>query len=48
MSVFGGTFLVFLTLKLIGIITWPWVWVTSPLWIWLIIVIIYFIIRYKK
>lgn len=28
-----GVFLVFLTLKLLGKINWPWVWVASPLWI---------------
>ena len=26
-------FIVFLTLKLCGVITWSWWWVTSPLWI---------------
>lgn len=26
-------FLLFLTLKLLGKISWSWVWVTSPLWI---------------
>lgn len=26
-------FLLFLTLKLLGKITWSWWWVTSPLWI---------------
>ena len=25
-------FLVFLTLKLLGAITWSWWWVTAPLW----------------
>jgi membrane protein implicated in regulation of membrane protease activity len=25
--------LIFITLKLIGIITWPWIWVLAPLWI---------------
>ncbi len=25
-------FLVFLTLKLCNVITWPWLWVTVPLW----------------
>jgi hypothetical protein len=25
--------LVFITLKLLGKITWPWLWVLSPLWI---------------
>ena len=28
----GAVFLVFLTLKLIGTITWSWWWVTAPLW----------------
>lgn len=26
-------FIVFLTLKLCGVITWSWWWVTAPLWI---------------
>ena len=26
-------FLVFLVLKLTGIISWSWLWVTAPLWI---------------
>jgi hypothetical protein len=25
-------FLIFLTLKLCGVITWSWWWITSPLW----------------
>jgi len=25
-------FLVFLTLKLMGVIVWSWLWVTAPLW----------------
>ena len=29
----GILFVVFLVLKLIGIITWSWWWVTAPLWI---------------
>jgi len=28
----GALFLVFLTLKLTGIITWSWWWITAPLW----------------
>lgn len=24
--------IVFITLKLTGVITWPWIWVLSPLW----------------
>ena len=25
--------IVFITLKLLGVITWSWVWVLSPIWI---------------
>lgn len=25
--------IVFIALKLIGVIDWPWIWVLSPLWI---------------
>lgn len=36
--------LLFIGLKLGGVITWPWLWVLSPLWIglalWLVIVLI--------
>ena len=28
----GSLFLVFLVLKLVGIIDWSWWWVTAPLW----------------
>ena len=28
-----GVFLIFLSLKLCGIIDWSWWWVTAPLWI---------------
>jgi hypothetical protein len=42
--------LVFIVLKLCGVIKWSWVWVLSPIWITLIIgliaiVVIYLIIR---
>lgn len=29
----GGLFIVFLILKLCGVIGWSWWWVTAPLWI---------------
>lgn len=35
-----GMFLIFLTLKLIGVIAWPWLWVTAPLWGWCLWVIL--------
>ena len=25
--------IIFITLKLTGLISWPWIWVLSPLWI---------------
>lgn len=37
---FGGLLaIVFITLKLCGIISWPWVWVLAPLWIPLALVL---------
>lgn len=32
MGLFGWMFLIFLTLKLVGVIAWSWWWVTAPLW----------------
>lgn len=32
--------IVFITLKLLGVISWSWVWVLSPTWIWISIVIL--------
>lgn len=40
----GFMFLIFLTLKLLGFITWSWWWVTAPLWIPAAIVIIILLI----
>ena len=31
---------VFIVLKLVGVITWSWFWVLSPLWITMILVIL--------
>lgn len=36
--------IVFITLKLMNIITWSWVWVLSPIWISLILLIVLLII----
>lgn len=39
--------IVFIVLKLIGVITWSWIWVLSPLWIsWLIAIILIMIIKW--
>ena len=32
--------IVFIVLKLVGVINWSWLWVLSPLWIEIIIVIV--------
>lgn len=40
----GILFVVFLVLKLCGVITWPWIWVFAPLWISFGLFIIIFII----
>ena len=36
--------IVFITLKLIGIINWSWLWVLSPIWIpfaiWFVLVVV--------
>lgn len=41
---------VFIVLKLVGVIHWSWIWVLSPLWISLIIavvIIVYAKVRYN-
>ena len=32
--------IVFIVLKLLGVITWSWVWVLSPIWITLVLILI--------
>ena len=41
-----GTILgvVFLILKLVGVIAWPWIWVLAPFWIGIALFLIVFII----
>lgn len=39
---------IFIVLKLLGVITWSWVWVLSPIWIQLAIVAIVFIVILVK
>ena len=36
--------IVFVVLKLVGVINWPWIWVLSPLWISLGLFLIIFVI----
>ena len=33
--------IVFIVLKLLGVITWSWVWVLSPIWISLVFVLFF-------
>lgn len=33
--------IVFIVLKLVGVISWPWVWVLAPLWIPLALVLVF-------
>jgi len=37
-------FLVFLTLKLTGVIAWSWIWVTAPLWVGLVVALVLYAI----
>ena len=32
--------LLFIALKLVGVIAWPWVWVLAPLWIGFIVAVL--------
>ena len=36
--------IVFITLKLVGYITWSWWWVLSPLWIPFVVVIVFMVV----
>ena len=40
MSLCGVLTTIFIVLKLIGVIDWPWVWVLAPFWISLILGVI--------
>lgn len=41
-------FLLFLALKLTGVIAWSWLWVTAPLWagfaLWLVMLVLIFVV----
>lgn len=38
--------IVFITLKLLGVIDWSWVWVLSPIWISIILICVLLIISF--
>lgn len=44
MDICSVLFIVFLVLKLVGVISWSWWWVTSPLWIPLAFVAVIFVL----
>ena len=37
---FDAFAILFIALKLCGVITWPWVWVLAPIWIQFIVLVI--------
>ena len=39
-------FLIFLTLKLTGVIAWSWWWITAPLWGGLVVLLAAFVIGF--
>lgn len=43
---------VFIVLRLCGVIDWPWVWVLAPIWVpiclWMLAVLIAFIVAARK
>lgn len=38
--------LIFIALKLIGIITWSWLWVLAPIWIGIPLVLLFYIVLF--
>lgn len=41
---FGLLGIVFIVLKLCGVIDWPWIWVLSPFWVSILVAIGFFLI----
>ena len=41
---FGLLTIVFITLKLLGVINWSWIWVLAPIWLTFTIVVIILIL----
>lgn len=37
----GVLTIVFIVLKLIGVISWSWLWVLSPIWISILVVLVF-------
>jgi hypothetical protein len=45
---FTGFLILFVGLKLAGVIAWSWVWVLSPVWIWMILVLMLLILKIQE
>lgn len=43
---FGALALLFIALKLLGVITWSWWWVLSPIWIGALLTIVILVALY--
>lgn len=43
MSLAGVLLIIFIVLKLVGVIAWSWLWVLSPLWIGIAIWVVFII-----
>lgn len=41
----GSLLLIFIVLKLVGVISWPWIWVLAPGWIGAIIILAYIVLK---
>lgn len=39
MNFFTALTLIFIVLKLVGVITWSWLWVLSPIWIPIVLIL---------
>lgn len=44
MSLAGVLLIIFIVLKLVGVIAWSWLWVLSPLWIGIAIWVVFIIL----
>ena len=42
----GCLALIFITLKIFGLIDWSWVWVLSPIWISIVFIVVIVLIAY--
>lgn len=40
LTFFDCLLLIFIVLKLLHVINWPWIWVLSPLWISLLLIVV--------